>query len=253
MTGIDVSTADGVVTIELRRAPNNYIDIGLIAAIADTLEASDADPATRAVVLCSEGKPFSAGAALQASGDAASHHAGQHLYDHAVRIFRCRVPIVAATQGAAVGGGLGLALAADFRVGSASSRFSANFTQLGFHHGFGLTVTLPRVVGHQQALRLIMGSERIDGIEAARIGLLDLVVGDDEIRSAATDLARRIASNGPLAVRSVRATLRGDLAAEVERAMAHERAEQERLSATSDFREGVTATAERRPAVFTAE
>lgn len=251
--GLSVTTTEGVVTMEMRRPPNNYIDIELIAAIADALEACDTDPSVRAVVLCSQGKHFSAGAALQPTTDRPSNGPGSHLYDHAVRIFRCRVPIVAATQGASVGGGLGLALAADFRVGSASSRFTANFTQLGFHHGFGLSVTLPRVVGQQQALRFIIGSERIDGTEAARIGLLDSLVSDDDVRPAALDLANAIARNGPLAVRSVRATLRGDLAADVERAMAHERAEQERLSATSDFREGVTATAERRAAHFTAE
>jgi len=255
LDGVHVETDDGIVTIEMRRPPNNYLDVGLIAGIADALEKCDADRSARVAVLCSQGKHFSGGAALSgAAVDADTHTTPRrHLYDEAVRLFRCRLPIVAAIQGAAVGGGLGLAMAADFRVCGPSSRFSANFTQLGFHQGFGLSVTLPRVVGHQQSLRLILGSERIDGTEARRIGLVDELVADDEIRSAATDLARRIAQNAPLAVQSARATLRGALALEVEQAMAHERSEQQRLSATSDFAEGVAAMADRRTPTFTGD
>jgi 2-(1,2-epoxy-1,2-dihydrophenyl)acetyl-CoA isomerase len=253
--GVRVDVADGVATIEMCRPPNNYLDVSLIAGIAEALEHCDADRSVRAAVLCSEGKHFSGGAALGGSSEDTSPQSAptRHLYDEAIRLFRCQVPIVAATQGAAVGGGLGLALAADFRVCGPSSRFTANFTRLGFHHGFGLSVTLPRLVGHQQALRLILGSERIDGTEAKQIGLVDELVPDDEIRAAAHNMAQRMAENAPLAVRSVRATLRGTLAEEVEKAMAHERSEQQRLAATNDFREGVAATAERRTPVFTGE
>lgn len=244
-----------VVTIEVCRPPNNYLDAALIAGIADALERCEADGSARVAVLCSQGKHFSAGAALGARTEPAEPATAptRHLYDEAIRLFRCGLPIVAATQGASIGGGLGLAMAADFRVCGPSSRFTANFTRLGFHHGFGLSVTLPRAVGTQQALRMILGSERIDGAEAHRIGLADELVADDEIRVAAVAMARRLAQNAPLALRSVRSTLRGDLADEVARALEHERAEQDRLSATADFREGVAAMAERRDPHFTGE
>jgi 2-(1,2-epoxy-1,2-dihydrophenyl)acetyl-CoA isomerase len=168
-----------------------------------------------------------------------------------VRLFRQPLPIVAAVQGAAVGGGLGVALAADFRVVAPEARFTANFALLGFHQGFGLSVTLPRVVGPQAAMELLTTGRRIGGEEALRIGLADRLVPRDEVRAGAHALAAEIAAAAPLAVRSIRATLRGDLADQLAAAVDHERVEQQRLMRTADFREGVAAVAERRPGRFT--
>ena len=98
-------------------------------------------------------------------------------------------------QGAAIGGGLGLALVADFRVTCQEARFSANFNRLGFHPGFGLTATLPRLVGAQQAALLFYTGRRIPGDEAVRIGLADLLVPQAEVRSAAEALAFEIAQS----------------------------------------------------------
>src|SRR6202035_3326912 len=89
------------------------------------------------------------------------------LYEEAVRLIAARTPIVAAVQGAAVGGGLGLALAADFRIASPSTRFIANFSRLGLHHGFGITVTLPAVVGQQHALDMLYTGRAVAGEEPA--------------------------------------------------------------------------------------
>ena len=114
-------------------------------------------------------------------------------------------------HGAAVGGGLGLALVADFRVTCQEARFSANFNRLGFHPGFGLTATLPRLVGAQQAALLFYTGRRIPGDEAVRIGLADLLVPQAEVRSAAQALALEIAQSAPLAVMSTRETVRRGL------------------------------------------
>ena len=241
---------DRVATIEIRRAPNNFFDQKLIASLADALEALDGDDGCRAVVLCSEGKHFCAGANLGSGSPGATDVEGRHLYDEAVRLFATRKPILAAVQGAAVGGGLGLALAADFRVATAESRFAANFARLGFHHGFGLTVTLPAVVGGQGALDLLYTGRRIGGEEARRIGLCDRLVAASQLRGEAHSWAAEIAASAPLAVESIRATLRGDLAERVRVATDRERREQERLQATEDFREGVAAMAARRPPSF---
>ncbi len=174
-----------------------------------------------------------------------------HLYDEALRLFSIQTPMVAAVQGGAIGGGLGLAMAADFRVASPESRFSANFARLGFHHGFGLTVTLPAAIGQQHALEMLYTGRRVPGDEALRIGLCDRIAPPDSLRAEAHALAAEIGGSAPLAVRSIRQTMRGDLAARVRAATERERAEQERLSATDDFIEGVRATAERRPPKFT--
>ena len=244
MSDVTVETGDDfVATVEIHRPPENYFDTALIADLADAFERVDA----RAIVLCSEGKHFCAGADFR--GRAAND--GGDLYGEAVRLFRAATPVVAAVQGAAIGGGLGLALAADFRVGADESRFAANFARLGFSHGFGLTVTLPAVVGQQRALELLYTGRRIGGEEAHRIGLLDRLVPLADVRAEAHALAADIAASAPLAIDSIRRTMRGDLADRVKDATDHERTEQDRLRRTDDFAEGVRATAERRRPDFT--
>jgi enoyl-CoA hydratase/carnithine racemase len=249
-TSIGVSTAGHVTTVEIQRPPNNFFDIVLIDEIATACEAADADPGVRAIVLAAQGKAFCAGADFSkrqaGEGPAAGASPGRHLYKEAVRLFRVRTPIVAAVQGAAVGGGLGLACAADFRVTCAEGRFSANFTRLGFHPGFGLTATLPRLVGPQQAALLFYTGRRVPGEEAVRIGLADQLVPLAAVRSAALALATEIAQSAPLAVRSTRETMRWGLADAIERATERELVEQEWLRQTEDFKEGIRATAARR-------
>lgn len=245
---VAVERSDTVAVLEIRRPPNNFFNRALIASLADALDAL-ADDGCRAVVLASEGRHFCAGADFANRDD----EPGPHLYAMAVRLFEQPLPIVAAVQGAAIGGGLGLALAADFRVGSPEARMSANFAQLGFHHGFGLSVTLPLVVGHQRAIDMLYTGRRVPGDEAFAMGLLDELVPADQLRSAAMARARSIAASAPLAVRSIRQTMRGDLADQVRAVLVRERAEQDRLIATADWREGVAAAAERRPPRFTGQ
>ncbi len=245
--GIEIGD-DHVATVELQRPPNNFFSLGMLTELADALEALDDDPACRAVVLCAQGKHFCAGADFSTDGEGTGRTSD--VYAAAVRIFRTATPIVAAVQGAAVGGGLGLALAADFRVAAPEARFSANFARLGFHQGFGLSVTLPRLIGVQAAADLLYTGRRVKGHEAVELGLAERLVTLDRLRPTAHELAREIAISAPLAVRSIRATLRGDLADQVEAATAHELAEQTRLRATNDFAEGTRAMIERREPRF---
>jgi 2-(1,2-epoxy-1,2-dihydrophenyl)acetyl-CoA isomerase len=239
--------ADHVATVELHRPPDNFFDVDLIRSIADAYGAIDADGAGRAIVLCAEGKHFCAGADFSGTGPAGG--AGS-LYDEAVRLFESRTPVVAAVQGAAIGGGLGLACSADFRVASPEARFAANFARLGFHHGFGLTVTLPAITGQQAALDLLYTGRRVGGDEALRLGLCDALAGAADLRAEAHARAASIAESAPLAVRSMRATMRAGLAERVRAATAHELGEQTRLQGTADWREGIRATAERRRPQF---
>lgn len=252
---LGISLDQHVATVEIRRPPHNFFDISLIGQIADTYAALDADPDCRAIVLCAEGKNFCAGANFGASdaGNASDSSAGDlsgELYRQAVRIFRSRKPVIAAVQGAAIGGGLGLAVSADFRVTCPEGRFSANFTRLGFHPGFGLTVTLPDLIGRQRATLLCLTSRRLKGDEACDWGLADLCVPLDELRATALALAAEIAACAPLAVISTRATLRHGLADRIAMQTDHELAEQNTLRRTDDWAEGISAAAERREPVF---
>jgi 2-(1,2-epoxy-1,2-dihydrophenyl)acetyl-CoA isomerase len=247
--GVEIGD-DFVTTIEIRRGPTNYFDQKLVAALADILERLDDDERCRAVVLCSEGKHFCAGANFASRTPAVGNPDGPHLYDEAFRLFSVATPVVAAVQGAAIGGGLGFALFADFRVAAPESRWSANFARLGFHQGFGLSVTLPRLVGPQVAAELLYTGRRVSGEEARSIGLCDELVELDALRERAHGLAREIAKSAPLAIRSIRETLRDGLAAEVRSATNRERTEQEWLQKTDDFSEGVLAMSERRDPDF---
>ena len=256
---IAVEIADAVATVEIRRPPHNFFDYVLIQRLADAFEALDRDTACRAIVLAAQGKSFCAGANfsdgrdLDADGQVKGKpnaSAVGHLYIEAVRLFRTQKPIVGAIHGAAIGGGLGLALVPDFRVTCPEARFSANFTVLGFHPGFGLTVTLPELVGRSKAALMFYTSRRIKGDEAHAMGLADVLVPQDQVRPAAQALAREIATCAPLGVMATRATLRQGLAERVKTATDHELGEQNRLRQTQDFKEGVKAVAERRAPKF---
>lgn len=236
--------------VGLHRPPANFFDRGLLAALADAGEEAQRSGA-RALVLCSEGRHFCAGASLgDGSGELTPRQAAELVYAEARRIFALEVPVVAAVQGAAVGGGLGLACAADFRVAGPDARFEANFARLGFHCGFALSLTLPRIVGPQRAALMLWTGRRVGAEEAHETGLADRLTGPGEERAAALDLARELADAAPLAVRSMRRTLRSELLEQVDAALRHELDEQERLWQTEDAAAGITASLNRSEPVF---
>jgi enoyl-CoA hydratase/carnithine racemase len=254
MSDIGIEKTGHVALVEIRRPPNNFFDIPLIKDIADAFESFDGDSDIRAIVLAAQGKAFCAGAnygdgsTLEAQGPR-SNEPGPGvapLYIEGNRLFRTKKPIVAAVHGAAVGGGLGLAMVADFRVTCPEARFCANFTRLGFHPGFGLTVTLPTVIGETKAALMFYTSRRVTGDEAYAMGLADVLVRQDQVRDAAIKLAAEIGENSPLGLIATRMTMRGGIADRVREATDHELEEQTRLRMTDDFKEGVKSVSERR-------
>jgi enoyl-CoA hydratase/carnithine racemase len=254
MSDIGIEKTGHVVLVEIRRPPNNFFDIPLIKDIASAFESFEGDSNIRAIVLAAQGKAFCAGAdfgdgsTLDAEGRR-SNELGlgvAPLYIEGNRLFRTKKPIIAAVHGAAVGGGLGLAMVADFRVTCPEARFCANFTRLGFHPGFGLTVTLPAVIGETKAALMFYTSRRVPGDEAYAMGLADVLVPQDQVRGAAMKLAAEIGENSPLGLVATRMTMRGGLADRVREATNHELEEQTRLRKTDDFKEGVKSVSERR-------
>ena len=252
---IAATTEGHVGIVEIRKPPHNFFDVSLINQIADALQAFDANNEIRSILFCAVGKAFCAGADFSNRPDTGlvTEEGGQvtkHLYKEAARIFRNKKPIVAAIQGPAIGGGLGLALVADFRIAAPEARFSANFTRLGFHPGFGLTATLPRLVGQQKAQMIFYTGRRYTGEEAVAMGLADQLAPLSELRATAMALAAEIAVAAPLALQSTRETLRRGLADAIETATERELVEQEWQRRTADFREGVKAMGERRTPDF---
>ncbi|MEZ5954686.1 MAG: enoyl-CoA hydratase/isomerase family protein [Hyphomonas sp.] len=236
--------------------PNNHATVALLRDIADTLLSLDDDTDCRSIVLASDGKPFCAGADLvQAEGGGVGGSGDdpvREFYNEALRLYQSKKPVVAAVQGAAVGAGLGLAVFADFRIAAPEARFVANFTQLAFHPGFGLSTTLPRLLGAQKASLMLLTARRIKGEEALDWGLVDQLVPQDQLRNTALRLAAEIAEGGPLGVMATRRTLRRGLYEDVQATLDLEHAEQWLLRPTEDHAEGILAVAERRPGRFKA-
>lgn len=237
-----------IASIELCNGQYNHMSTELAGNLADLLHELDTNDQCRAIVLSGQGRAFCAGYDFTSeesqSGDPTP------FYAQAMRLFDSRKPIVAAVHGPAIGAGLGLAVLADFRVVCPEARFSANFNRMGFHPGFGLSMTLPRLIGIQQAALLFYTGRRIDGAEALRIGLADSLVDMADIHQHAHALAEEIAASAPIAVEATRETLRQGLADEAKRVNQRELELQRAHFRTADFQEGIAAMAERRLPVF---
>ncbi len=246
---LNISSNAHIGIVELNKPPHNFFDHTLIASIADAWEAFEEDKRIRAIVLCANGKSFCAGADFSDKATREKKRSTKQtnpLYMEAVRLYACTKPVIAAIEGAAVGGGLGVALTADFRITCSEAKFSANFNRLGFHPGFGLSFTLPDLIGTQNAAKLFYTGARINGDEALKLGLVDEVVAPQEVRARAMALAEEIAVSSPRAVQATRSTLRGDFINRVRLAVVHESQVQAVQMNTLDLQEGVNAAKERR-------
>lgn len=245
--GVDV--VGHVCVIEMQDPPHNFLSVGQVAAIADALERFDQDAGVRAAVLCADGRSFCAGANFGASDRTGG--SSDDLYAGAARLCEATIPFIAAVQGPAIGGGLGLAMTATMRVTCPEARFSANFVKLGIHQGFGLSVTLPETIGPSRAAYVLLSGRRFNGEEATDLGLADECVAAEGLRDRAMEVAAEIAAGAPLAIRSINRTLRNGLGDRVRAATKHEAEEQARLFQTEDAREGVRSVNERREGNFT--
>ena len=248
---ISLQIEGNIANVEIQRPPNNFFDYLLIEQIADAYEELDEISDCRIIILSSQGKNFCAGANFGQDEDMLDKSVPYaKLYAQAVRLFKTNKPVIAAIQGAAIGGGLGLALSADFRIACPEARFSANFAKLGFHPGFGSSVTLPRVIGKQKAMDMLFTARRVGGEEAFQMGLADKLTSKEDLMIEAKKFAGEIVSSAPMAVESIRSTLRGNLAEQVEKIVDWELSEQVRLQKTDDFKAGIEASLNRDLPVF---
>jgi enoyl-CoA hydratase/carnithine racemase len=241
----------GVVTFS--NPPTNFINLQALQEFQWAFRKLDADDHCRAIVLAAQGKVFCAGADFTPgqSEKADPNEALSNFYSIAMTLFETKKPMVAAVQGAAIGAGFGLSLLADFRIACPETIFSANFTRLGIHPGFGMSVTLPRIIGVSNAELLFYTGRRVKGHEAMTLGLLTELVEQDDVLACAMKLANEIAVCAPLAIRDTRVTMRMDLAEQIRVANKREQAQQMVEMTTKDFREGMKSIHERREPVFT--
>jgi 2-(1,2-epoxy-1,2-dihydrophenyl)acetyl-CoA isomerase len=252
-----VARDGGIARVTLNRPDRlNALDHDLATALAETFESLEADPALRVVTLTAAGRAFMAGgdiSVFKAAGGDAPQTIGRliGLFHRSIRaIRRLPVPVIAGVQGAAAGGGLGLALACDFVIASEDASFVPAYTKLGTNPDGGTTWTVTRLLGPQRALAWLMLGEPMDAKTAERMGLVNSVVAKDALADAVETLARRIAS-GP---RAPHATLKRlvdqALFTPLDAQLDAERDGFVRAAGTPDFREGVLAFLERRTPRF---
>jgi 2-(1,2-epoxy-1,2-dihydrophenyl)acetyl-CoA isomerase len=238
----------------MNRPPANFFTPESVTHLVETLEALDHDPSCRVTVLAATGKSFCAGEEFGGKPKTPTEfiEGGRVMYALAARMFEVRKPIIAAVQGAAVGGGVGPALACDFRVTCESATWSTNFTRLGLHSGFGISTILPRIVGQQNAAKMLLFGQRLKGDEVFKMGLADkLTATPDAVLPAAVAMAIELATfSAPLAVQDTRTTLRRGLADAVRVNADRELLCQAALMATADVAEGIKAYSERREPKF---
>jgi enoyl-CoA hydratase/carnithine racemase len=245
-----VETASALVALH-RPEVLNAIDTAMMAELRDAFAALAAREELRAVILAGAGKAFCAGADLKERQglDDKAWKAQHAILEDAVRaILACPVPVIAAVDGVALGGGCELALLADFAYAGPGARMGFPETGRGIIPGALGTQTLPRAVGLARANELIFTGRILDAEEAAEFGLVLGVFGDP--LEVARDTARAIETKAPLAVRAAKKALRaagGDLAAGYKSELAAYYA----AVATEDRREGMRAFAEKRPPKFT--
>jgi crotonobetainyl-CoA hydratase len=218
MSAVRLDTIDDILVITLDRPKANAIDVATSNALYEAFRRLDQDPALRVGIITGAGRFFSAGWDLNAAneGEAADADHGPGGFAGLTEYFDLSKPVIAAVNGAAVGGGFELALAADLIVASTQARFWLPEVRLGILPDSGGLLRLPTAVGPRLAREMILTGRRLDAAEALALGLASRVVEPDDLLPAALELAREVATGAPLAISAARDILRATEGLEVE-------------------------------------
>jgi len=244
----------GVLTLD-RPDNRNSMTPELLDAFHAASRRAAADT-VRCVIITGTGTSFSAGAdfksTLQREGDhRAPHEKSYAMYEPFLSLLDIAVPVIGALNGHTVGGGFGLALVCDLRIGARDAKYGANFVKLGLAPGMAISYLLPRLIGVARASELLLTGRLVDGAEAERLGILNRAVAADEVMRESLALARAIADNAPLAVRATKRAIQRGLGLQIRDAARLEAYAQSESLATDDAREGIAALLAKRPPQFT--
>jgi 2-(1,2-epoxy-1,2-dihydrophenyl)acetyl-CoA isomerase len=252
--------SDGVAQVRMNRPDRlNALDFAMAESLLEALSRAEREAGVKAVVLSGEGRSFMAGgdlALFHRVPEQASQEATK-LIGHFHQIIRCirrmKAPVIAATQGAVAGGGLGLALACDLVVAASDASFVPAYTRIGTSPDGGTTWSITRLIGQRRAMEWIMLGDPMGAEEAQRIGLINRVVTADKLAAEVDALARRIAEGPAFAFASVKRLVHQAPTVPFDVQLEAERDGFVAAAQTKDFREGIAAFFERRPAKFGAE
>jgi len=244
----------GVVTLN-RPDNRNSMTPELLDAFASAARAAREDVEARAIVIRGTGSCFSAGADLRAAvqrgeGSRLPHERSFAMYEPFLGVLDIEVPVIGCLNGHAVGGGFGLALVCDLRIGSATAKYGANFARLGLHPGMAISYLLPRLIGVAQAAELLFTGRLVSGTEAAALGILSRAVAEAEVEKTSFELAETIAQSAPDAVRMTKRTFYAGLGWDVRGAALREAFAQAVSIESAEFAEGSAALLEKRPPRF---
>ncbi len=262
---IILEKGDGLATITLNKPDkNNAFDLPMMEEIDDAINDVSQDTNVRVVIITGAGKAFCAGGdvsylqtlmedraciARTVIGDVVRRSGTMPTV--VLKIRNMMKPVIAAVNGIAAGGGMGVALACDMRIMSDKARFSTVFIKRGVIPDCAATYNLPRLVGMAKACELVLRGNVIDAQESERIGLVNMVVPHDELMKATREFAGEIAQNPPIAVGLAKAALyKGMLETDIGGQMDYEAYIQNALMATEDFAEGIKSFFEKREPVF---
>jgi enoyl-CoA hydratase/carnithine racemase len=247
---VRLEVSGAVATIRLDRPKMNAVNARLRDELAEAARAADADPAVRAVVLYGGERVFAAGADIKEMAEMSYAGMAEHcraLQDSLNTVARIGAPVVAAITGYALGGGLELALCADFRVAGESAKVGQPEIQLGVIPGAGGTQRLPRLIGPSRAKDLIFTGRHVKADEALAIGLVDKVVPDDQVYAAAKEMAAQYAEGPAVALRAAKEAVDAGLEVDLATGLEIERLHFAGLFATEDQKIGMRSFVEEGP------
>lgn len=249
----------GVGTITLNRPDNrNSMTPEVLAGFQEAVDRARGDRSLRALIISGSGKTFCAGADFRSRGAADEqddglrlpHETTMKIYAPFLSLLDVEVPLIAAMNGHAIGGGFGLTLVCDIRVANREARYGANFARLGIHTGMAISYLLPRLIGVPAAADLLFSARVISGAEAADLGIANCAVAPDEVLAEARRRAEVIASNAPVAIRLIKRTFYRGLGWDPAGAAELEAWAQSATFSTEDAREGIRALLEKRTPNF---
>jgi enoyl-CoA hydratase/carnithine racemase len=245
----------GVITLNRPDNRNSMTPELLDAFLAATAEAR-AQHQMRCLVVTGTGSCFSSGADfksnIQRDADQRTPNERSYaMYEPFLSLLDIAVPVIGALNGHTVGGGFGLAMVCDIRIGARDAKYGANFCKLGLAPGMAISYLLPRLIGLPRANELLFTGRLVDGTEAEQLGLLNRAVATDQVLPESLALARAIADNAPVAVRATKRAIQRGLDLQIRDAARLEAYAQAESLATSDAREGIAALLAKRPPKFT--
>ncbi len=253
---LSITNEEGVSFLSINRPPVNALGNQLLDEIGQAMDVLSADPKTKVIVFVSAiPNVFIAGvdlkemAALTNTEDILKViRKGQAVFN---KIENSEKPVIAAIQGACVGGGQELVMACHIRIASDRTRFAQPEITLGIIPGFGGSQRLPRIVGPSRAAELILTGDLIAPQEAFRIGLVNRVVSDGALIKTAREMAKKIARHGLPAIRASLRAITGGLDKPLSEGLRVEENEFKSITGTQDMREGIRAFIEKRQPKFT--